>query len=526
MVPPTSNNNAQQQSRGTSKNRQSNKTANSNYPKIPEVIQSKSKSSPVNTIGKSNQNPSASRKAGKQTAAGATTTATRLVKQKNPSPTVGTGRKRSPPNSSAIPATAPQSKTQDIPAQLLPLAAPVGTPSSAFQRWPRLPNFRKKKPDDTNNNNNKKPNGGAMEIDQEKREHLLRMILGNTGSFFEDRSTLNAPRGEVMRTGADPIGAARAYAREQGSPPKTFAGRLVDAALLCEAMTAWPFIFIQTICCVQDDYLEPERAKLYPSEDDEDEEDPTKLMTTANTNPEGPPIVIEVKPENHRAPTPESVAFTTGSETGCIGFALGRCGDSSDDSVDPSTGKSSPITTMDESTVSVEKPPTPVVIGEIVDPGLVVKNMVVRGPTKKEKKAPVVVRASKISAWESKPKATPGYTGEWEAKSKVTSIVVQNEEIPVSTDNVYDNHANTGTEKLVEITPPLAKNTTSENPKKEHTWAKVIDQMSSEERTDDGSDKPGESKKKLEEWEAMEAKLKALLNQSASTTDENSITSD
>ncbi len=210
-----------------------------------------------------------------------------------------------------LPKTKIQGKPQ--PSPLVP-----GKTTSAFQRWPRLPNFRPKKLGDEKD---------EFSLDQSQRQRLLTMILGNNGSIFDEGSTLNAPNGEVMRT--DP----RDRINADNTPTKNCGEHVVEAALMFEAISASPFICIQTICCVQDDYMEAERNNLNTT----GRGGQGKKLSTLTRN--GLPVVIKVEgskiaPKTVDVPKDEpSVSvftnLTFGSKEGFwLPFGLGYCGDS------------------------------------------------------------------------------------------------------------------------------------------------------------------------------------------------------
>lgn len=257
-------------------------------------------------------------------------------------------------------------------------------------RWPRMPNFRRKKNeqedplaiDDDDDDDSLK----RLLLDPKQQQSLLNAMLGHSGSMFEERSTLAAPNGGVMRTTtefgsqkSDCWQACRAFhlwscfddsntspiQRKTHKAPKfwsrkSFGEYLVD-------ISAYPYAFIEIICCIPDDFNSTPREHSH-----------TITTHHVNKHHQGstPPVrrVRIVPSKNHPSRKPKNVSlarddpsvsvFTMGTLASNAGFwlpwGLGHCGDSMEDEPDEQFDTRAENDTTTGSTSSEETPLPPV----------------------------------------------------------------------------------------------------------------------------------------------------------------------
>ena len=368
-----------------------------------------------------------------------------------------------------------------LPAQKLAQSDTMNT-----ARWPRL-SFRRKKIEEA---------ATEFQLDPEQRQRLLTMILGNNGSMFEERSIFDAPNGHAMRD------SQRISAKDEG-PPKSCGERVVDAALLFEAVSASPFICIQTICCVNEDYLEEERAKLKSRAKVETKLQPPKPPMTDQPKSylDGPPEVIQVVPTKtpRNIPTkqdaPSVSVFTTGTHGSNAGFwlpfGLGHCADSVADEREYTrpTKEREIQTAKSESpiTAAIETPTAE--LGDIFPLG-----NLLQGP-----KGRLNYQIASIPDRDAAPESDDARNDD--SGSDETPIT-KNSSIDESVDKQLFSAGTTVKDPLSSLADD------SENGDAKHL------------KTSQKSRKKG-----LDEWEAMEARLKAILSKQAMDGDSYSINS-
>lgn len=366
--------------------------------------------------------------------------------------------------------------------------------SSAFQRWPRIPPFRNKKSDNEKS---------QFSLDPDQRQHLLTMILGNNGSIFDEGSTLNAPNGEVMRT--DP----RDRIDVDYTPTKDCGDHVVEAALMFEAISASPFICIQTICCVQDDYLEEERNKLNAGTRGEQRKKQSATLKN------GLPEVIKVegttitpKAVDLLRDEPSVSVFTTGTlgsrEGFWLPFGLGYCGDSV---VDVRDERSTPdlshgVVRREESPDSLVEIEECEIIPPVVDKHIDQPPLLT--PIGIGSTSPL--RPSKISKSDqstSQPLLHHDFDEPMEPAYRLEES--NGGATPVTSNSSVSNHSTEEANCVYDVS--------------DH---EVVSQPS---RSLDAVQHCDEPRKKLEEWEEMEAKLKAIFKEKDRGTDASTIIS-